>query len=141
MLESIHSGIMAVSDILYRPWFVPLLLIIGGLYFTFRCKFTPGEAFQGIAERNNGKTERRKRYCCFWRADGIHSVESRYRQHNRRCHCYLSRRRGSDILDVDDRIHRRCYSICRIDTGPDLQEKGGRRIRLTVDLHCICRRR
>lgn len=46
MLESIHSGIMAVSDILYRPWFVPLLLIIGGLYFTFRCKFIQVRLFR-----------------------------------------------------------------------------------------------
>ncbi len=46
MLESIHSGIMAVSDILYRPWFVPLLLVIGGLYFTFRCKFIQVRLFR-----------------------------------------------------------------------------------------------
>ncbi len=46
MLESIHSGIVAVSDILYRPWFVPLLLIIGGLYFTFRCKFIQVRLFR-----------------------------------------------------------------------------------------------
>ena len=46
---------MAVSDILYRPWFVPLFLIVGGLYFTFRCKFLQvrlfGEACRVIMEK------------------------------------------------------------------------------------------
>ena len=35
MFEAIHSGILAVSNVLYQPWFVPLLLVVGGLYFTF----------------------------------------------------------------------------------------------------------
>ena len=44
--EYSFRNIMAVSDILYRPWFVPLLLIIGGLYFTFRCKFIQVRLFR-----------------------------------------------------------------------------------------------
>ena len=55
MLDGIHSGILAVSDILYQPWFVPLLLIIGGLYFTIRCKFIQvrlfRESFRVIMEK------------------------------------------------------------------------------------------
>ena len=55
MLDVIHQGILAVSNVLYQPWFVPLLLIIGGLYFTFRCKFIQvrlfGESFRVIKER------------------------------------------------------------------------------------------
>lgn len=55
MLDGIHSGILAVSNILYQPWFVPLLLIIGGLYFTVRCKFIQvrlfKESFRVIMER------------------------------------------------------------------------------------------
>ena len=55
MLDVIHQGILAVSNVLYQPWFVPLLLIIGGLYFTFRCKFIQvrlfGESFRVIMEK------------------------------------------------------------------------------------------
>lgn len=39
MLEVLHSIITAVSDILYQPWFVPLILVAGGLYFTFKMGF------------------------------------------------------------------------------------------------------
>ena len=39
MLDVIHSWILAISGVLYQPWFVPVFLIVGGLYFTFRCKF------------------------------------------------------------------------------------------------------
>lgn len=55
MLNAIHSGITAVSNVLYQPWFVPLLLVVGGLYFTFRCKFLQvrlfGESFKVITEK------------------------------------------------------------------------------------------
>ena len=55
MYDAIYSAILAVSDILYRPWFVPLFLIVGGLYFTFRCKFLQvrlfGEACRVIMEK------------------------------------------------------------------------------------------
>ena len=39
MINGIDQGVLAISDILYQPWFVPLLLIAGGIYLTFRCKF------------------------------------------------------------------------------------------------------
>ena len=39
MLESIHSVINALSNFLYQPWFVPLFLVVAGVYFTFRCRF------------------------------------------------------------------------------------------------------
>ena len=55
MFEAIHSGILAVSNVLYQPWFVPLLLVVGGLYFTFRCKFMQvrlfKESFKVIMEK------------------------------------------------------------------------------------------
>ena len=55
MLDAIHSGITAVSGVLYQPWFVPLLLIIGGIYFTIRCKFIQvrlfKESFRVITEK------------------------------------------------------------------------------------------
>ncbi|MBQ9060780.1 MAG: alanine:cation symporter family protein [Firmicutes bacterium] len=39
MINGIDAGVLAVSNILYQPWFVPLILIAGGIYMTFRCKF------------------------------------------------------------------------------------------------------
>ena len=55
MFDVIHSGILAVSNILYQPWFVPLFLVVGGLYFTFRCKFIQvrlfKESFKVITEK------------------------------------------------------------------------------------------
>ena len=55
MFDAIHSAILAISDVLYQPWFVPLLLIVGGLYFTFRCKFMQvrlfRESFRVIMEK------------------------------------------------------------------------------------------
>ena len=55
MLDVIHSWILAISGVLYQPWFVPVFLIVGGLYFTFRCKFIQvrlfKESFKVIAEK------------------------------------------------------------------------------------------
>lgn len=39
MLQLLDNAILAVSDMLYQPWFVPLILVVGGLFFTFRMKF------------------------------------------------------------------------------------------------------
>ena len=39
MLNSIDNVVNAVSGILYKPYVVPLILILAGLYFTFRLKF------------------------------------------------------------------------------------------------------
>jgi len=39
MINGIDQGVLAVSNILYQPWFVPLILIAGGIYLTFRCGF------------------------------------------------------------------------------------------------------
>ncbi|MBQ6926986.1 MAG: alanine:cation symporter family protein [Oscillospiraceae bacterium] len=39
MLTSIDNAVNAVSGILYKPYVVPLLLILAGLYFTFRLRF------------------------------------------------------------------------------------------------------
>ena len=59
MFDAIHSAILAISDVLYQPWFVPLLLIVGGLYFTFRCKFMQvrlfRESFRVIMEKPKEK--------------------------------------------------------------------------------------
>ncbi|MGN0702091.1 MAG: alanine/glycine:cation symporter family protein [Lentihominibacter sp.] len=38
-MATIDAGVCAVSNILYQPWFVPLLLIAGGIYLTIRCGF------------------------------------------------------------------------------------------------------
>ncbi len=39
MVNTIDQFVLAISDILYKPWFVPLILIFGGIYLTFRCRF------------------------------------------------------------------------------------------------------
>lgn len=44
--NALDSVMLAISDILYRPWFVPLLLLAGGLYFTVRTKFIQGRMFK-----------------------------------------------------------------------------------------------
>lgn len=59
MFDMIDKGVLAVSNILYQPWFVPLLLIFGGLYFTFRCGFIQvrlfPEAIKVISEKPRDK--------------------------------------------------------------------------------------
>ena len=39
MINSIDSVVLAIADILYKPYIVPLLLIAGGIYFTCRTRF------------------------------------------------------------------------------------------------------
>ena len=46
MLESINAVIAAISNVLYQPWFVPLLLVVSGIYFTIRCKFIQVRLFK-----------------------------------------------------------------------------------------------
>ena len=45
MLNSIDSVINAISGFLYQPYVVPLILILAGLYFTFRLKFVQFRLF------------------------------------------------------------------------------------------------
>lgn len=55
MFDKIDSVILAISDVLYQPWFVPLLLIFGGFYFTARTGFMQlrmfGESFRVVTEK------------------------------------------------------------------------------------------
>ncbi len=39
MLDFFEKIISAVSDVLYQPWCVPLILLLGGIYLTVRLKF------------------------------------------------------------------------------------------------------
>ena len=39
MLNSIDNVVNAISGVLYQPYVVPLILVLAGLYFTFRLKF------------------------------------------------------------------------------------------------------
>lgn len=39
MFQTLDKVILAITNILYQPWFVPLILVAGGLYFTFRMGF------------------------------------------------------------------------------------------------------
>ncbi|MBQ6497064.1 MAG: alanine:cation symporter family protein [Lachnospiraceae bacterium] len=38
-MTAIDNFVLAISNILYQPFVVPLILIAGGIYLTFRCKF------------------------------------------------------------------------------------------------------
>ena len=55
MLDSINYVVLLISDILYKPFIVPLILIAGGIYLTIRCKFMQlgmfREACKVITER------------------------------------------------------------------------------------------
>lgn len=54
ILASIDSVVNAISGVLYMPW-VPLLLLVAGLFFTFRSKFVQirllGESFRVVSEK------------------------------------------------------------------------------------------
>ena len=39
MLNTIDSVVNTISGVLYQPYVVPLILVLAGLYFTFRLKF------------------------------------------------------------------------------------------------------
>ncbi|MCQ2547772.1 MAG: alanine:cation symporter family protein [Clostridia bacterium] len=55
MIESITNVVEAIINVLYQPYIVPLLLIVGGIYFTIRCKGLQvrlfGESFRVIMEK------------------------------------------------------------------------------------------
>ena len=55
MLDVIHSWILAISGVLFQRWFVPVLLIVGGLYFSFRCKFIKVSLFKDPVLLPRGK--------------------------------------------------------------------------------------
>ncbi|MGI6204333.1 MAG: alanine/glycine:cation symporter family protein [Anaerovoracaceae bacterium] len=54
-MEAINSVVLAVSNVLYQPFIVPLILIVGGIYFTIRCGFIQtrmfGESIRVVAEK------------------------------------------------------------------------------------------
>ena len=39
MVNAIDSVVLAISNVLYQPFIVPLILIAGGIYLSIRCKF------------------------------------------------------------------------------------------------------
>lgn len=53
--QAIDSVMLKISELLYQPWFMPMLLLFGGLYFTVRCKGMQirmfGEACRVIKDR------------------------------------------------------------------------------------------
>ena len=55
MLESIDKVVCEIVDILYQPYIVPLLLILGGIYFTVRSGFMQvrffGESIRVVKEK------------------------------------------------------------------------------------------
>ncbi len=55
MLNSIDSVVNAISSVLYKPFVVPLILLLAGLYFTFRLKLPQirllRESFRVVGEK------------------------------------------------------------------------------------------
>ena len=55
MIDAIDGVILKIVDVLYQPWFVPLLLIAGGIYFTLRSRFMQvrffGESIRVVKEK------------------------------------------------------------------------------------------
>lgn len=55
MFDKLDSIILYISNVLYQPWFVPLLLVFGGIYFTVRTGLMQvrlfGESFRVITEK------------------------------------------------------------------------------------------
>ncbi len=45
MFDAINNVVGAISNVLYQPWCVPLILLAGGLYLTIRSKFIQGRMF------------------------------------------------------------------------------------------------
>ncbi len=55
MLEFINNVIAAISDVLYQPWCVPLILLLGGIIMTIRSRFVQfrlfGECFRVLMDK------------------------------------------------------------------------------------------
>lgn len=45
MINAINTVVGAISGVLYQPWCVPLILLLGGLILTIRSKFIQGRLF------------------------------------------------------------------------------------------------
>ena len=45
MFDAINNVVGAISGVLYQPWCVPLILLLGGLILTIRSKFIQGRMF------------------------------------------------------------------------------------------------
>ncbi|MBR4020241.1 MAG: alanine:cation symporter family protein [Firmicutes bacterium] len=45
MFDAINSVVGAISNVLYQPWCVPLILLAGGIILTIRSKFIQGRLF------------------------------------------------------------------------------------------------
>ena len=58
-INSLHNGINAVSGVLYKPYIVPLLLILAGIYFTIRLGLPQirlfGESIKVVSEKPKEK--------------------------------------------------------------------------------------
>ncbi|MEI3518915.1 MAG: hypothetical protein V8R14_05830 [Clostridia bacterium] len=100
MLETLHSGISAVSNVLYQPWFVPLLLMAGGVYFTFRSKFIQGRLFKKSIKVVMEKPVEDNGVSSFGALMVSTASRVGYGKYHRCCHCDMPWRSGSGILDV-----------------------------------------
>lgn len=59
MLQFIETVISAISNVLYQPWCVPLILLFGGIYLSIRLRFPQarliGESFKVLRDKPKDK--------------------------------------------------------------------------------------
>ena len=122
MLETINSVIAAISDVLYQPWFVPLLLVVSGIYFTFRCRFIQIRLFRDACRVIMEKPESEGSISSFGAL--MISTASRVGTGNiigvSTAICLGGT--GRYLLDVGNRTARRCNRLHRVYARADLQK-------------------
>ncbi|MDO4623079.1 MAG: alanine/glycine:cation symporter family protein [Eubacteriales bacterium] len=57
MFEALDKGILAIANVLYQPWCVPLILVAGGLFFTIRMRLMQFRLFKSACKIMFAKPE------------------------------------------------------------------------------------
>ena len=106
VVEQIDGIILAISNVLYQPWFVPVFLIVGGIIFTFATKFIQVRLFPEAIKVIKEKPKSENGISSFGAL--MVSTASRVGTGN----SYLLRRSRRYFLDVDYSILWRSFSFC-----------------------------
>jgi len=104
MLDKI---VALVSDALYS-YVLIILLVAGGIYFTFRTKFAQFRLFNEQLRAVTEKPSDKKGVSSF---QALIRFPCRHRQYYRCIYCSLSWRLWLGFLDVADCHHWRCFGI------------------------------
>ena len=123
LVEQIDGVILRISDVLYRPWFLPVFLIVGGLIFTFATKFVQVRLFPEAIKVIKEKPKNENGISSFGAL--MVSTASRVGTGNiigvSTAICCGGARRY--FLDVDYSILWRSFGFCRINSRTGLQEE------------------